>query len=264
MLICDEPQFIARQPDFSSSEQASPQWTKLVCAGAELSNSINSVDWFGKPAVQVQLCEECGYAGCASGGYVHVSGLGKHLLWTPPHIDLDDPFESHQYRAADVVRKNGAVAIPAAEWDRWRERFTGLPSPEDFPRTTRRDLLAGWQAEADLFGVWDEPDHLLLVAHERAVAAEPSETTGALEGLDALVEWFGSEPGAAVEGELQRLAPDAHVVETLYFDVPDTFDRPVLREWAAFARRGDRITPVFGDELVLVPEPTGSGPPQTA
>ena len=49
-------------------------------------------------------------------------------------------------------------------------------------------------------------------------------------------------------------AEDA-VAETIYFDVPDTFDRDVLRKWRATARVGEAITPVFGGELVLVPAP---------
>jgi hypothetical protein len=256
MLICTTPELVPWQPNFSSSAQPNPDWTKLVCAGVELSNAINWVDWFDEPAVQVRLCEACGIAGCESGGFVHVSRLGHHLLWTEPRVDAGDAFESHQYRASEAIREYGSVAIPVEEWSQWRERVTDLPSPDKFPSTTRKDLLGAWQAEAPVFGTWDHRDQLLSLVSAQAVATEPSETTEALQSLEALVRWFRAKPDAAVEGELAPIGAGERTVETLYLDVPDTFDRPVLREWAALARHDGRVTPVFGGELVLVPEPT--------
>ena len=217
MLVCAMPEFVPWQPNFSSSGQSDPDWTRLVCGGLELSNAISWVDWLEEPAVQVQLCETC--------------------------------------RASNAVREHGGVAIPLDEWIQWRHRFTGLPSPDGFPSTTRLDLLDAWQAEAPGFGSWDQPDQLLSLAREWAVAAEPSETSEALERLEALVQWFRAEPDAVVEGELVPVGDGEVTVETLYLDVPDTFDRPVLHEWTALARHDGRVTPVFGGELVLVPEP---------
>jgi hypothetical protein len=255
VLLCATPEFIAWRPDFSSSEQADPNWTKLVCEGVQLSNALGWVDWFDEPAVQVELCEACGHARCESGGYVHVSRLGKHVLWTQPHIDPSDPFESYQYRASEPVRKYGAIAIPAEEWEAWRHRFAELPSSGMFPRTERRDLFDAWLREAPVFGVWDARDQIAELARERAVAAEPGETANALRSIDAIVHWFREEPDAPVDGELVAVASHGASVETLYVDVPDTFDRPVLHEWPAVARRGGHVAPVFGRELMLVPEP---------
>jgi hypothetical protein len=256
MLVCKTPEFVQWQPDFSSSEQENPEWTKLLCGDVELSNAITWIDWFYDPAVQVVLCESCGTAGCQSGGYVHVSRLGKHLLWTQPHVDQGDTFKAYEYRASQALKEHGAIAIPVDEWIAWRERLPDLPAPDRFPKTTRRDLLGAWQAEAPLFGRWDCPDQLLALARERAVAGDPLEPSESLEDLETVVRWFGADPGAPVEGELVPVGNREWNVATIYFDVPDTFDRPVLREWAALARRDGRVTPVFGNELVLAPEPT--------
>jgi hypothetical protein len=257
MLVCETPQFVRWQPNFSSSGQENPDWTKLICAGVELSNAITWVEWFDEdePAVQVQLCEACGIAGCESGGYVHVSRLGEHILWTHPHIDPSDSFASYQYRPSEAVATHSAVAFPITHWNGWSEELRGLPVATKFPGTTRRDLLFAWQSEAPLFGRWDSPDQLVSLARERAVAGEPSEPDGALESLDALVRWFREEPEGVIDGELVPLDADEWTVETLFFDVPDTFDRPVLREWAPLARREGRATALFGGEFVLVPEP---------
>jgi hypothetical protein len=121
VLVCAAPEFVPWRPDFSSSEQSSPHWTKPVRSGEQLTNAINAVDWLDEgSAVQVELCESCGFAGCESGGYVHVSRLESHVLLTPPHVDLNDPFEWHQYRPSEPVRRHGAVAIKVEDWEAWR------------------------------------------------------------------------------------------------------------------------------------------------
>jgi hypothetical protein len=256
VLVCSAPEFIPWRPDFSSSEQASPDWTRLFCGGVQLSNAVNAVDWFDQPAVQVDLCESCGFAGCESGGYVHVSRLGNHVLWTRPHIDENDPFEAYQYRAAEPVRRNGGVAISADEWDSWDERLRDWPLADRFPATTRADLFAAWYLEAPARR--DLPEQLLTLAHEWTVASDPSPTADALEALASLFTWFTSEPDATVEGELVDARTDGATVETLYLDVPDTFNRPTLREWPAFSRRGQAVAPFFGGSLALAPAPLRS------
>lgn len=257
MLVCETPRFVRWQPNFSSSGQENPDWTKLVCGGVELSNAVTWVEWFDKdePAVQVQLCEACGIPGCQSGGYVHVSRLGKHVLWTHPRIDESDSFASYQYRPSEAVATHGAVAFPISRWNSWGDELEGLPPATRFPGTTRLDLFFAWQSQAPLFGTWDSPDQLLSLARERSVAGDPSEPSDTLESLSALARWFREEPDDVVEGELIPLDGSEWAVETLYFDVPDTFDRPVLREWAPLARREERVTPLFNGALVLVPEP---------
>jgi hypothetical protein len=256
VLVCAAPELVPWRPDFSSSEQGSPPWTRLVCNGEQLTNAINAVDWLDKePAVQVELCECCGFAGCTTGGYVHVSRLGSLLLWTPPHVDLSDPFEASQYRASDPVRRHGAVAIKVDDWDRWRRQFDRLPAADEFPQTLRRDLLAAWRGEAQIFRQFDSPDDLVDLARQRAVAADPSSLEGALAQIEMVAGWLWADPDVVVDGSLVNAVSEGAAVETIYFDVPDTFDRDVLREWRATSRIGDQITVVLAGELVLVPPP---------
>jgi hypothetical protein len=242
--VCADPEFVP-----------SPEYTRLRCGEIELSNALESVRWFESPAVQVVLCEDCGYPGCESGGYVHVSRLGAHVLWTRPHVDESNPLDAYQYRAAEPVRTYGAVAIRAKEWDSWGDRLPDWPSAESFPPTTRHDLFAAWYLEAPLSGTWDAPERLVTLTRERVLSTNPSELGDALDGLAALVAWFTDDADAAVNGELVSVTAEGATLETLYVDIPDTFDRPVLREWPAYSRRGDLVTPVFGGGLVLFPEP---------
>jgi hypothetical protein len=255
MLVCEHADFVPWRPDFSSSEQSSPSWTRLICSGEQLANGIEAVDWFDEPAVQVELCESCGFAGCESGGYVHVSRIGRYVLWTAPHVDLNDPFESFQYGPSQPVRLYGGVAIPVGEWERWRGQFASLPGADYFPRTTRGDLYAAWHGEAPIFRDFDDPTQLVGLVRERAVAADPSSLDEALGDVGVVAKWLSADPDVPVDGELRAAADEQAAVGTIYFDVPDTFDRPRLREWSATARLGGQVTPVFGGELVLASVP---------
>ena len=97
----------------------------MRCNGERLTNALNWVEWDENP-VQVELCEECGVDGCAVGGYVHVSRDEDYVLWTAPQVDTDDEFETHQYTPSEVDPRHGAVAIPIAIWEQWRERTSNI------------------------------------------------------------------------------------------------------------------------------------------
>lgn len=66
MLVCEEPELVRWQPNFSSSVQASPLWTRLVCDGLEICNTMEGSHWADPRLVQVIVCEECGHPGCAT------------------------------------------------------------------------------------------------------------------------------------------------------------------------------------------------------
>src|SRR5262249_49780175 len=146
VLNCEKADLVPWTPDFSSSGQRSPRWTKLVCEGVELCNSIEWAEW-GENPVQVQICDECGTPMCASGGYVHVSRLGNDLLWTPPTLQDLDERDAAAHAASYAVRKKGALLIPGASWAEWRRRFSSLPSFDTFPETRRIDLAQAWISE---------------------------------------------------------------------------------------------------------------------
>lgn len=81
MFVCDQLRTEVWHPDFSTSKQASPAWTRVTCRGLQITNSLEWADWEENP-VQVILCDACGHQGCASGGYVHVSHLQRPVIGT--------------------------------------------------------------------------------------------------------------------------------------------------------------------------------------
>ncbi len=251
MVVCDSPEFVAWRPDFSSSGQSSPDWTKLTCAGVQLCNSMEWTDWLEEFSVQVELCEQCGHTHCARGGYVRISRLASHLLWTPPRLeDPDDALEREQYAPSPALREHGAIAVALAEWENRRARFLDVPPADEIPRTERRDLAAAWALSAP-FMSGDMPDSAFLaMVRERLIAAEFATSEESLSRLQALVTWFASDQDAYVDAELARA--DAGGVEVLYLDLPDG-RKTQLGDWRPYAVHNGCLTLAFGNQWLLSP-----------
>jgi hypothetical protein len=251
MLVCDSPEFVAWRPDFSSSGQASPHWTKLLCNDVQLCNSMEWTDWLEEFSVQVELCEQCGHTHCATGGYVRLSRLGSHLLWTPPRLEHpDDGWEREQYTPSTALREHGAIAVAVVDWENWRTRFGDLPRADEFPRTERRDLAGAWAVSAPFMSADIPGSDFLAMVRERLIAAESATNEEALRRFETLVTWFTSDQDAVVDGELART--DADSVEMLHLDLPDG-RKTRLGDWRPYAVHDGRLTLAFGSHWLLSP-----------
>jgi hypothetical protein len=191
-----------------------------VCEGIELCNTLEAANWSDEWGGQVDVCDACGYIHCRSGGWV-------------PH-----EYRVSRYRPPAYLRWQGAVAIPVEQWERWRESIARLPAAADFQPAHRDDLRRAW----------GRPERFELLA------AEIDSTEDAAVRLDSVSKWLGVAD-APVEGELVRAAAIGARIETLYIDVPDTFDRPKLEEWRPYALVDGRLAPAFGGGWMLDPAP---------
>ena len=254
MLVCDSSILERWRPDYASWEKTDPEWVRVLCDGVELTNALDWVDWLTDGPVQVVLCEACGTSQCASGGYAHVSRLGTHLLWTLPRIDRTDPFESSEYGTSYALEQRGAVAIPFSVWDGWRQQFPDIPEADAFPRTRRSDLYHAWTDGTGLTYPTVPTAEFLVAVREHAVASDPSDLAQLVAAVEQLASWFAADPELPVDGHLAE-ASDRVTVETLYFDLPDTFDRPRLHEWQAAGLSDGNLSPVLGG-LILDPAVT--------
>jgi hypothetical protein len=235
MLFCRDPELIRWSPDFSSSGQPSPHWTKLVSDGVELCNSLEWTYWRQNP-VQVRLCEQCGREGCEMGGYVHVSRLGRHLLWTRPWFEAAEERASPQYQPSAAVRRFGAVLIAQERWDDWYGRIAGVPRSRELPETRRIDLAAAWYGEVGI----ESLEEVLPTLEQRLGDGDP------LDAARTLVRWVTASRTAPVEGELQPASASELRIETLRVDG--------FGDWAALAT-GPGLSFAFGREWVLAPAP---------
>jgi hypothetical protein len=213
-------------------------------------------DWSDVDLVQLIVCEECGYAGCENGGYARVSRLGGHVLLTPPLVDPTDAWAMSAYQPSHAIREHGGVALALSAWAGWQRRFRNLPAPAALPATKRTDLRAAWELEHNLFrNFWDEGADPVLLLRDRLIAAESESTEEAQVHLLALIDWFAADEELPLGSELVHVDERGAKLETVYFDVPDTFGRRRLREWRAFARTDGYLSPAFGNAWLLVPEP---------
>ena len=232
------------QPDFSSSEQPDPTWTRVSLPEGQVTNALNGIDWDEDPA-QVVLCEACGYAGCASGGYVRVSRLHEWLLWTSASGGPRDMAEEPNH---PIVRAHGGLAVSEPEWSRWRGAVPGLPGQSSFPSTTGQILSDAWRMSAVGPGRAVSLAEVVPTLRRSLLHADTLAVNEAIEAVSRLVEWLEDSANKEVSGRLVEPGALGVRIETLYFDAPE------VTAWPALALGGDVPLLVLAPDLVFVPE----------
>jgi hypothetical protein len=182
MKVCSDVVLEKWTPNFSSSGQASPTWTRSRCSGVEICNSLGWVDWITNP-VQVILCDAWGYEDCASGGYVHVSYLDGLILWTAPQIDTGDDWAVGQYAAAPALRRLGAIAIPKGTWDGWRAVMPELPEVSAFSAPNVAVVADAWSLGP---GRPTRLNELVPMLQARLLGCDTVDTGDAIDRVTAL------------------------------------------------------------------------------
>ena len=215
-------------------------WTSVTVHDVQITNTLEGAAWKPDPA-QVHMCQRCGEYGCYDGGYVHITRLGKHLLWTAPYRD-EGMSELDVDIAANAIYEYAAVAVPLEVWDGWRRIVPSLPAAHSFPPATRRDLAAAWRMEAPP-GLREQPlmEMLTRTAH-RLLASDSLEYEQALEQLHLLVDWFLEGHDQPLTGELLPLASANARLETLHFD------GSAGQDWRALAWGQARWQPALGKD----------------
>ena len=239
MLYCDQPCLEVWSPDFSSSGLSSPVWTRARCGGAELCNSLEWTEWNTNP-VQVQICDACGTAGCASGGYVDITVLKDFVLWTVPRIGKDGRFFP-----ASIISRFGSVVFPRQVWNRFQSAAVEVPEQASFSRADGRSVRDAWavgqnRPEAD--------DVLVAWLRDRLLAADSLDTTAAIRWVEHWLNSFAERADSVLSGTITSSQGIGARVEKLYFDGPADDDWPALAEY-----RGS-LVPVLGPDHIFVPD----------
>ena len=249
LLLIDHPTTETWRPDFGSSGQGSPKWTRLQGGGHELANSLEAPDWEENP-VQVVVCDSCGFVHCETGGYVHVSTTPKYVVWTLPQIDLDDEFEASQYEPAQSVWRSGGVLLPREIWDELAADHEWMPHSSALGALTGRALFDAWRHCGPPSVRSRKPAELVDRVSDQVVACDSLTPAEGLSHTRALAEWMTSNHDLPIHGDFVR--PDAEVVtpEALHLDGSR------LEEWVALCMVGNDIIPAFSRDWVFQPEAT--------
>jgi len=242
MIICKDAKTETWSPDFSSSSQADPVWTRVRIKTEVLVNTLESTDWSQNP-VQVIVCDACGHVGCASGGYVHVSRLDDFVMLTAPQVGPDDDWETTHYAPHFVLEKFGAVAIPNWMWAKWRVLVPGLPESLSFPVATGRTLAEAWALGP---GRPKRVETLPTMLKQRLLACDRLTPDVAVHRVEHWLHHFLNRSNVPVPAKVIAPSELGLTIETLYFDGPSSEDWPAL----AFGNENDFIA--LDSEHVLV------------
>ena len=227
MLTCRSADLAAWKPDFSSSEQADPTWTRVVVPQGEVTNALNWIDWDISP-VQVILCEACGHTGCAMGGYVHASRISDWLLWTTQQPENDEPCDLPEEPEHRLVRRHGGLAVPKEEWARWRSLVTDLPAIEQFPSATGRVLADAWRMSVLGPGRASSLSEVVPILRRNLLHSDSLGVDGAIEAVGSLVTRLEAMAGEDLRGGLVSPESLGVRIERLYFDGPEVTAWPAL------------------------------------
>ena len=239
--------FVPWQPDLSSANLPSPAWTKMILGDYVICNSIEWASWDKNP-VQVLICEDCGTSGCESGGYVEISRIGDHLLWTEPIFGVSDEQRRTQQGTLRAVSRHGALSFTIKDWERWRQVHPTLPAAETIPLTTRRQLAAAWLSTLKGLPKIKNMEDLPILMGDAVVNPLPQSTIDFSAMLRSLVLWVSDEPEAAVTGMLSSAECASATVLSAYYE-------GTYQPWLGLALLGTRATMAFGAKHVLLPAP---------
>lgn len=243
MLLSNQTIIEKWRPDFSASGVADPIWTRLRYGKTILCNSLEWAEWSSNP-VQVELCDVCGTAGCASGGYVHVSALGDTVLWTMPNWVTETDVGEGRLFPATVIEKFGSVAFPVGVWDSLRVAAAEVPTFGSLAR-------AGGHALRDAWAIGQSRpkalDRLVPLLRECLVGADTLDVGDAIQWIEHWLQWFDERVANCVEGTLASPETTGSRIETLYFDGPGTAD------WTALAEVNGSFVPAFSPNHIFIP-----------
>lgn len=229
--------------DFSASEQGRGTATAVECDGTRLVQAIELVE-VDADAMQVELCEHCGVAGCAIGGWATLRRIGDCVVWLPRSDLLEDGRSSNrQHAPPSWFDQRGAPAFASAAWERLRALNGGLPAHSEVPHLTTREWVRWmqWSAPARVLG--EAPARpqlrreLLLTVAEGALASE----------ADAVDECLQQHLESA---STMMFAPENSDLCRIEF----ALDWPGIPEWASFARIGERVVFLLANGRALSSE----------
>lgn len=230
MFVCDQLQTDVWQPEFCGAGESNPTWTRVTVGHHQIANSLEWVAWNQNP-VQVILCDGCGSEGCASGGYVHVSRLGRYVLWSAPQFDddWDDPAEVREILY--YMRTLGALAIPLDTWNAWSVKSSvSVPYARRLPPANHAAVADAW-----ILGPGRSRDSIVTYLQERLLGGDTLSKKEAISLVARVSATLLATAHSPFEKPLVSPTEVGARLETLYFDGPSELD------WPAFAFAGTNL-----------------------
>lgn len=145
--------------DFSSSGQQKVEVTTVYADDEKIANAAELMD-FEEDPVQFEVCDHCGFPGCAPGGRLSIRKLGEFTLMIPAFSAMDEESgEASEYCPPYFTRTKGSILLAQ---DHYRDLVSLLPK---LPRTESVRAISSyefarllqWEAPFRVFGGYPEP-----------------------------------------------------------------------------------------------------------
>lgn len=229
--------------DFSSSGGGSVSATAIEAAGIQLFNAIEFID-VDETAIQVAVCECCGYSHCSPGGWVAFRRIGDKVLWIPAWDMMDKgDWEQTEYQPPSFLMTKGAPVFEATKWAQLRAYNDKLPAIEKLPLLNSREAtrLCQWLAPGSVLGKFPAEPRL---RREFLIAVTDGEVALEADEVDKyLLMNFGTI-------HLLSCVPSDALVKPIEF----WLDLPRTPGWTSFGRLDNRLCFLFEGNLALLNE----------
>ena len=235
----EEVEFRRRELDFTSSEQGKHVTTAVFADDTEIINALDRFDTTEDP-LQPIVCEDCGFAGCASGNRIVVRRLGDGILLMPAFDAMaEGEQELTEYAPPYFVSANGCVLFKGNALAALAARIPFFADPSRWPALSAR--------EAVLLLQWGAP--------HRVLGEFPAKPRLRAEGIAAASHGAGREAHDALGRALERLALDPRPV-ALMAGEPVTFylDQAGFPEWTPLAFDGTTYRLALAAGIGIEPE----------
>lgn len=141
---------------FSASGRGEHSDTSVFADGERLINMASRVEEPDRAGerIQVQTCEECGFAGCATGGWLVLRRIASYVVWLPAFSDLAENPKSSEYLPPHFMAHKGIPVMSAQHYAEVKISAPALPKYADLPLLNSQELglALQWEAPGRLLG----------------------------------------------------------------------------------------------------------------
>lgn len=148
-----------KRMDFSSSGQGTVEVTSIYADDENLANAIELMD-FDEDPIQFQVCDHCGYPGCASGGWLSIRKLSKLIFMLPAFGKMDQgSWEASEYDPPYFTRVKGSILLDEEKYRELKAISPKLPNIEQIAHVSSYELarLLQWEAPFRVLGDYPNP-----------------------------------------------------------------------------------------------------------
>ncbi len=218
-----------KEMDFSSSGQGVVEVTAIYADDENLANAIELMD-FESDRIQFQVCDQCGFPGCASGNWLSIRKIGEHVLLLPAFQEMDrGEWEGSEYYPPYFTRVKGSILMDNQHYRELAGLISKLPSIETIKSASSYEIARLLQWEASFRVLGDYPRPITFRRELLSTTSSPDDDKVVQELMEVLRHFERDD----IAYELTSIAEDDE--RFLFF-----LDASGFVEWVPLVRKSDK------------------------